>query len=119
MNTLIADSSSFKTIEQITGLDNTSYATAYKSAQSLFTIITNSGNDTSTRLSQLLTDISNQSAFGTDGNGDISGGEITVPLHFQPGDKIAIRLVYKSNNTSPLGNNVINPRPYKILLNLK
>lgn len=119
MNTLIADSSSFKTIEQITGLDNTSYATAYKSAQSLFTIITNSGDDTSTRLSQLLTDISNQSAFGTDGNGDISGGEITVPLHFQPGDKIAIRLVYKSNNISPLGNNVINPRPYKILLNLK
>ena len=122
INTLIADSSGdFKTINDIITLgDNSNInATAYKSAQSLFTIITNSGNDTTTRLSQLLTDISNQSAFGTDGNGDISGGEITVPLHFQPGDKIAIRLVYKSNNTSPLGNNVIHPRPYKILLNLK
>ena len=117
INTLIADSSGdFKTIQEITELNNATYATAYKSAQSLFTIITNSGT---TRLNQLFTDISNQSAFGTDTNGDISGGEITVPLHFQTGDKIAIRLVYKSNNTTPLGNNVINPRPYKILLNLK
>jgi len=120
INTLIADSSGdFKTIQEITALDNATYATAYKSAQSLFTIITNSGNDQSTRLNQLFTDISNQSAFGTDTNGDISGGEITVPLHFQTGDKIAIRLEYKNNNTSPLGNNIINPRPYKILLNLK
>lgn len=119
INTLISDSnSSFKTIQNIIDISNIN-ATAYKSAQSLFTIITNSGDDTTTRLSQLLTDISNQSAFGTDVNGDISGGEITVPLHFQPGDKIAIRLVYKSNNISPLGNNVIHPRPYKILLNLK
>lgn len=47
-----------------------------------------------------------------------STNTIVIPIRFHAGDKIALRLTYKPLNNQPLGNNVIQPRSYKLLLNL-
>lgn len=47
-----------------------------------------------------------------------STNTIVIPIRFHVGDKIALRLLYKPLNNQPLGNNVIQSRSYKVLLNL-
>ena len=87
----------------------------FKAAIALFTINVNSGAS-SERLTDLFDDIKTASDAATVSTGNV--GPITVPLRFYSGDKIAVRLVYKNQNTNPIGNNTIVPRSYKLLLNL-
>ena len=87
----------------------------FKAAVALFTINVNSGAS-SERLTDLFDDIKTASDAATVSTGNV--GPITVPLRFYSGDKIAVRLVYKNQNTNPIGNNTIVPRSYKLLLNL-
>ncbi len=87
----------------------------FKAAIALFTINVNSGAS-SERLTDLFDDIKTASDTATVSTGNV--GPITVPLRFYSGDKIAVRLVYKNQNTNPIGNNTIVPRSYKLLLNL-
>ena len=47
-----------------------------------------------------------------------STNTIVIPIRFHVGDKIALRLLYKPFNNQPLGNNIIESRSYKVLLNL-
>ena len=47
-----------------------------------------------------------------------STNTIVIPIRFHAGDKIALRLMYKPLNNQPLGNNIIQARTYKLLLNL-
>jgi hypothetical protein len=115
INGLISETSTngHKSIPEIDTL--TANATVYKAAIALFVINVNSGA-TSPRLISLFDDITASSAAATISSGN--AGPIVVPIRFHSGDKIALRLVYKNQNTSPLGNNVIQPRSYKLLLNL-
>lgn len=99
----------FKNKNDIDNLSDTNYTkTVYKTAEALFTI---NSNDDYRRL-KLFEDISNISYEPSD-------NEITVPIRFNNGDKIAIRLEYKNKTPSPFqGGGTIVPRSYKILLNL-
>ena len=99
----------FKTITEISLL--TQNDELYKAANALFVINSNSGNS-SQRYLDLLDDISNASTSATNISGGV--GPITVPLRFSSGDKIALRLLYKTNMT----NYTIIDRSYKVLLNL-
>ena len=115
INSLISETSNngHKSIPEIDAL--TENATVYKAAIALFVINVNSGA-TSERLITLFDDISAASAEAT--VSEANAGPIVVPLRFHSGDKIALRLVYKNFDTNPLGNNIIGPRSYKLLLNL-
>ena len=99
----------FKNKNDIDDLYDTNYTkTVYKTAEALFKI---NSNDDYRRL-KLFEDISNISYEPSD-------NEITVPIQFNNGDKIAIRLEYKNKTPSPFqGGGTIVPRSYKILLNL-
>jgi hypothetical protein len=115
INGLISEtvSSGPKSLPEIDNL--TTNSSVYKSAIALFTINVNSGT-TSPRLITLFDDIRAASnATATSAN---HVGPITVPIRFHSGDKIALRLVYKNLNTNPYGNHIIQPRSYKLLLNL-
>ena len=102
-----------KTVNEINNLVEN--ASVYKAAIALFTINVNSGA-TNERLLTVFQDIATASDAATVSTAN--AGPITVPLRFHAGDKIAIRLVYKNQNTNPFGNNVIQPHSYKLLLNL-
>lgn len=102
-----------KSIPDIQNL--TANDSVFKAAVALFTINVNSGAS-SERLTDLFDDIKTASDAATVSTGNV--GPITVPLRFYSGDKIAVRLVYKNQNTNPIGNNTIVPRSYKLLLNL-
>lgn len=102
-----------KTVNEINNLVEN--ASVYKAAIALFTINVNSGA-TNERLLTVFQDIAAASDAATVSTANV--GPITVPLRFHVGDKIAIRLVYKNQNTNPFGNNVIQPHSYKLLLNL-
>ena len=103
----------------------TSYVTAYRAAQALFTVNTLSANN-SDRLLTLLDDISYVSSVRMEetannlslNRDDPSLNSMEVPLRFHAGDKIAVRLVYHPKSDDPIGNNRIGPRSYKVLLNL-
>jgi len=115
INTLINETSTngHKSIPEIDDL--TENSTVYKAAIALFVINVNSGA-TSDRLVTLFDDISAASVAATVSEANV--GPIVVPLRFHSGDKIALRLIYKNQDTNPLGNNIIGPRSYKLLLNL-
>ena len=111
LDELIEDTSTngFKTIPEIALL--TQNAELYKAANALFVINANSGSS-SQRFLDLLDDISAASTSATNISGGV--GTITVPLRFSSGDKVALRLLYKTNMT----NYTIVDRSYKVLLNL-
>lgn len=108
---LIEDTSTngFKTIDEINLMSQN--AELYKAAIALFVINTNSGNS-SQRFLDFLDDISAASTSATNISGGV--GQITVPLRFSSGDKIALRLLYKTDITTY----TIVDRSYKVLLNL-
>tara|TARA_B100001142_G_scaffold270539_1_gene276666 strand:- start:1023 stop:2282 length:1260 start_codon:yes stop_codon:yes gene_type:complete len=111
LDDLIEDTSTngFKTISEIAQL--TQNDELYKAANALFVINANSGSS-SQRFLDLLDDISAASTSATNISGGV--GTITVPLRFSSGDKIALRLLYKTDMT----NYTIVDRSYKVLLNL-
>jgi hypothetical protein len=115
LTSIITDTTNngYKSIDEIQDL--TENGSLFKAAVALFTINVNSGS-TSSRLTDLFDDIKTASDDATISTGNV--GPITVPLRFYSGDKIAVRLVYKNQNTNPIGNNTIVPRSYKLLLNL-
>jgi hypothetical protein len=115
LTSIITDTTNngYKSIDEIQDL--TENGSLFKAAIALFTINVNSGS-TSSRLTELFDDIKTASDAATVSTGNV--GPITVPLRFYSGDKIAVRLVYKNQNTTPIGNNTIVPRSYKLLLNL-
>jgi hypothetical protein len=103
----------FRDVHEIKDL--TQDASLYKAAIALFTINSNSG-PASERLTDLFDDIKTASDAATVSTANV--GPITVPLRFYSGDKIALRLEYKNQDTNPIGNNILVPRSYKLLLNL-
>ena len=83
------------------------------------------GAGTSSRSDQLLSDISLASAnMVSTAVTDISHPErsvepLDVPLRFHSGDRLAVRLVYKPNSTTFVGNGAtVSERSYKVLLKL-
>lgn len=111
-NTIVGDliDLSFVSIEDFGTSTNPS---VLKAALGLFTLNLNEGSE---RTNQILSDIQTES---TNNSIPTSVGPITVPIRFHVGDRIAIRLVYKNQNTVFSGNNTtLEPRSYKILLNL-
>lgn len=117
LNTLILDTSNngTKSLPEINNL--TTNSTVFKSAIALLTINLNSSSDSS-RLNTLFTDIAAASAAAATSENNV--GPITVPIRFHSGDKIALRIVYKSDPyTTPFGEDrTIQPRSYKVILNL-
>jgi hypothetical protein len=118
ISTLINETNTLghKGLDEIGTLSAAEYSSVYRAAIALFTINANSGA-THERLLTLFDDIRAASADYVAANGT-TPSSIVVPIRFHSGDKVALRLVYKNTNTTPLGNNSIDPRSYKLLLNL-
>lgn len=101
------------------GNTNNNYFTSNPNIQqtllNLFLLNLNTTDHTrSQNQSKIFTDITN----ATNQKSDTNSPYKVLPLHFSKNDRVVFKITYKQKNINPIGNNIINPRSYKILLKL-